>query len=171
VKRLWTSVLLACCLVSGPAIAHDPSPDEPPPANFDKFVPGAAELEGRIIAPCCWTQTIDIHGSPISTELRLEVRRRLSAGESAESIEHSLIDRYGPKIMAVPAGSKLGGTGVWLGLSMALAGCGAVFLLRRWQHRSLLAHAPATAPLPAGAPSDAALEARVDAELSRLDSD
>ncbi|MGC4088463.1 MAG: cytochrome c-type biogenesis protein CcmH [Polyangiaceae bacterium] len=135
--------------------------------SFDQFVPGAAELEGRIIAPCCWTQTIDIHGSELSTELRQEIRRRLLAGESADVIERSLVERYGARVLAVPPGSRLGGVGVALGLTLLGAGIGAFMLLRRWQQRS----APVTAPeAPAAAgPRDAELDARVDAELSRLD--
>lgn len=136
--------------------------------NFDQYVPGAAELEGKIIAPCCWTQTIDIHGSEISTELRQEIRQRLLAGESSEAIEQSLVTRYGPKILAVPPGSRLPTVGVGIGLALLGAGIGALSLLKRWQRRST--------PLAAGGPpteaanaSDAELDARVDAELSRLD--
>jgi cytochrome c-type biogenesis protein CcmH len=147
-------------------------PEAPNAANFDKFVPGAAELEGRIIAPCCWTQTIDIHGSEISTQLRQEIRARLSHGESADSIEHSLIDRYGPKIMAVPPGSHLGNAGGLIALTLAFAGIGAVVLLRRWQHRSIQPkkseEKPATA---AEAAQKSALDARLDAELAALDND
>jgi cytochrome c-type biogenesis protein CcmH len=62
-------------------------------------------LEGRLIAPCCWTQTLDIHDSPIADELRSEIRRRLSAGELAGVIEDDFAARYGEKIRAVPRGS------------------------------------------------------------------
>ncbi|HET9933672.1 MAG TPA: cytochrome c-type biogenesis protein CcmH [Polyangiaceae bacterium] len=135
--------------------------------NFDKYVPGAAELEGRIIAPCCWTQTIEIHGSPASTELRQEIRQRLTAGETPDAIERSLVQRYGPKILAVPPGSRLPSVGIGLGLVVIGAGIGALTLLKRWQRRATpaLADGPKLEP---GA-ADAELDARVDAELSRLD--
>jgi cytochrome c-type biogenesis protein CcmH len=144
-------------------------------ASFDKFVPGAAELEGRIIAPCCWTQTIDIHGSEISTALRLEIRSRLEKGESAAAIERSIVERYGERVLAVPPGSRLGSAGVLLILGMVGAGVFAFTRLRRWQQRGQ-DHAGADAkakaqPSAAQGANDAALDARIDAELARLDGD
>ncbi len=178
-KRSWAlclfcAVLALASLAPSAARAHGTDPAGESNARFDEFVPGAVELEGRIIAPCCWTQTIDVHGSPLSSELRLEIRRRLTAGETADAIEQSLVKRYGDKVLAVPPGSRLGGYAIWLGLTMVFAGGFAVWLLRRWQHRSVLQALPvgaaAATALPAGA-ADAALEARVDAELSRLEAD
>ncbi|HTU57430.1 MAG TPA: cytochrome c-type biogenesis protein CcmH, partial [Polyangiales bacterium] len=64
----------------------------------------ARELEGRLIAPCCWTQTLDIHDSPIADQLRTEIATRLRAGEPAAKIEDDLAARYGEKIRAVPRG-------------------------------------------------------------------
>lgn len=135
--------------------------------EFSLHVPGAAELEGRIIAPCCWNQTIDIHGSPSSNELRREVRRRLREGESKDSILTSIVDRYGQKILAVPTGSKLGSTGVFLAVAMGVAGVGAISLLRRWQKRTI-----DEMPKEDSDPErKKALDARIDAELARLDTD
>jgi len=64
----------------------------------------ARDLEGRLIAPCCWTQTLDIHDSPIADQLRTEIATRLRAGEPAAKIEDDLAARYGEKIRAVPRG-------------------------------------------------------------------
>jgi cytochrome c-type biogenesis protein CcmH len=176
VKSIRTAVAFAltaaALFVGAPALADSPPPatSAPQSVNFDTYVKGAAELEGKIIAPCCWTQTIDIHGSPVSTELRQEIRQRLSAGESSEDIERSLVQRYGPKILAVPAGSRLGSAGGMLVVVMAAAGVGAVVLLRRWQRRSKpLDEKPEKRPEPR--PGDAALDARIDAELASLDRD
>lgn len=137
--------------------------------DLTTYVPGAAELEGKVIAPCCMTQTIDIHGSPVSTELRREIRARLRAGETPQTIERSFIDRYGEKIIAVPKGSRLGTTGLFLMLGMATAGVGAFSLLRRWQRRS----GPRSREEAAAksAPSREVPDERLDAELSRLDRD
>src|SRR5689334_14788388 len=102
-------IALLTVSLSGPAVAA-PAPGERPGApvvDDGSYVPGAAALEGRIMAPCCWTQTIDIHGSEISTELRQEIRRRLRAGETTDAIQASLVERYGPRILAVPADSPL----------------------------------------------------------------
>jgi cytochrome c-type biogenesis protein CcmH len=162
---------LAAVLAAAPAFADgehgagDPAAGE---LDFNKYVPGAAALEGRIIAPCCWNQTIDIHGSPSSTDLRREIRDRLTNGESADAIERSLVERYGPKILATPQGSRLGKTGVLLAMILGAAGVGAVVLLRRWQRRSDEAQPEGDAK-PNGSGRRDALDDRLDAELSRLE--
>jgi cytochrome c-type biogenesis protein CcmH len=62
----------------------------------------ADELYGRLIAPCCWNQTLDIHDSEIATQLRVEIAERLSRGELALAIEDDLAGRFGERIRAVP---------------------------------------------------------------------
>lgn len=164
---------LAITLAAFPAAGADEHGSTPDAAELDlsQHVPGAAALEGRIIAPCCWNQTIDIHGSPASTALRREIRARLLAGESPEAIEKSFVERYGEKILATPQGSRLGKTGVLLAMVMGAAGVGAIALLRRWQRRSGVEGgktATAGAAAPEGGGRDA-LDDRLDAELSRLE--
>lgn len=162
---LWLVLAAALALPSAHALE---SHGEPVDLQLTDHVPGAAALEGKIIAPCCWNQTIDIHGSPASSALRNEIRTRLKAGESAEVIEQSIVERYGSKILAVPQGSRLGKAGLLLAIGMGAAGIGAVAMLRRWQRRSSQPKSldPADANQPP--PSDA-LDRRLDAELSRLD--
>ena len=99
-------------------------------------VPGASAIEGRLMAPCCWTQTIDIHDSEIALSMRHEIRRRLRNGESADAIQASFVERYGPKIMAVQENSQL--KNVFIGLSVAMGGAGvaAALMLGRWRKQS-----------------------------------
>ena len=160
--------LLALTLLAPPTLAAEDSAAASAKAelNLSEHVPGAAALEGKIIAPCCCNQTIDIHGSPASADLRREIRSRLKAGESAAAIEQSIVDRYGQKILAVPTGSRLGKTGVLLAVMMGAAGVGAVMMLRRWQQRSV-----SSAPNEGGGRASGrdALDDRLDAELSRLE--
>src|SRR5258708_33287899 len=100
------SWLLSGALLVLPAAAYAADaadPERPPPASeagedLEGYVPGAARLEGRIMAPCCWMQTIDIHGSEVAYDLRREIRQRLKSGEASDAIEASLVQRYGPKI-------------------------------------------------------------------------
>ena len=80
-SRLAGSLLLAASLASSVALADAEHPAHVPASeageDLQSYVPGASRLEGRIMAPCCWNQTIDIHGSEPSYELRREIRRRL----------------------------------------------------------------------------------------------
>lgn len=171
--------LLASCFggllltLALPAFADDhpgvSQAEQPLSADLQGYVPGAAYLEGRIRAPCCWNQTIDIHGSDKSNELRREIRRRLKAGESKETIEASIVERYGERILAVPPTSPLKSVAAVLLLVMVAAGGGAYLLLRQWKARSKDA-APGAAPKKALSSDETKkLEARLDAELSAMD--
>ncbi|HTQ05894.1 MAG TPA: cytochrome c-type biogenesis protein CcmH [Polyangiaceae bacterium] len=170
--RIRFTAFVAAVLVFVPTLAFAQSDPEAPPEDparyapeLQGYVPGAAALEGRIMAPCCWMQTIDIHGSEIANELRVEIRKRLRAGESADSIQASLVARYGERILAVPPGSPLKSVATLLALGLVGAGAGALVMLKRWRGRSL---APA-GPAPVKLANDAQLDARLDAELRALD--
>jgi cytochrome c-type biogenesis protein CcmH len=162
---------LAVVLAAAPAFAAQDhgATGEHGDLETNEFVPGAAALEGKIIAPCCWNQTIDIHGSPASSALRREIRSRLKAGETPAAIEGSIVGRYGTKILAVQEGSRLGKTGVFLAIAMGAAGVGAIAMLRRWQRRSIERETDSTREGDKGAPSRDAMDERLDAELSRLE--
>jgi cytochrome c-type biogenesis protein CcmH len=163
-------LLFALLFVATPALSHDEPHSAATPEYADdllSFVPGANRLEGRIRAPCCWNQTLDIHGSEVSNELRREIRKRLRAGETPEAIEASLVQRYGEKILAVPPGSPLKSVAILLSIAMAGAGVGGFFMLRRWRERGQKkVQAPSEKPSQGG---DKEYGARLDAELKALD--
>jgi cytochrome c-type biogenesis protein CcmH len=144
---------------------HRPAKDEYA-EELQGHVPGANYLEGRLRAPCCWNQTLDIHGSEISNGLKREIRRRLIAGESADAIEESIVARYGEKIRAVPPNSPLKSVATLLSLALGLAGIGAGALIVRWRRRSRLREA-AEAERATG-PRDE-WDDRLDRELERLE--
>jgi cytochrome c-type biogenesis protein CcmH len=172
IRRHFAALAIAGLVVgtlAGPTLAA-PAPGERPAAaeqDDGSYVPGAAALEGRIMAPCCWTQTIDIHGSEISTELRQEIRRRLRAGETADAIQASLVERYGPRILAVPLDSPLKKIAIGLSVLLGAAGVGAVFLLRRWK-RQTATSSPGAAPRVGGKRDE--WDDRLDDELGKIES-
>src|SRR5450432_1715942 len=94
-------VFLALGAAARAAAPNEVAPQDDYGADIQGDVPGASAIEGRLMAPCCWTQTIDIHDSEIALSMRHEIRRRLRNGESADAIQASFVERYGPKIMAV----------------------------------------------------------------------
>lgn len=94
---LW--LLVAFSLLSLAEAAPAPF-DVPPAAATHATEQGARELERRLLAPCCWRETLDVHTSPLTTQLRAEIRTRMAAGEGAEQIERDLIARYGPRLRA-----------------------------------------------------------------------
>jgi cytochrome c-type biogenesis protein CcmH len=62
-------------------------------------------LEERVLAPCCWRQSLRDHESELASSLRAEISARLRAEESASAIEDDLVRRYGERIRALPAES------------------------------------------------------------------
>jgi cytochrome c-type biogenesis protein CcmH len=135
--------------------------------DLQGYVPGASRLEGRIMAPCCWNQTIDIHGSEPAYELRREIRKRLKAGESADTIEASLVQRFGPKILAVPDSSPLGSLATVLSLAFGGAGVAGYFMLKRWTRTAKAEKRKTKDGGPSAAKPDA-LDERLDRELSEI---
>ncbi|HEY0464726.1 MAG TPA: cytochrome c-type biogenesis protein CcmH [Polyangiaceae bacterium] len=165
---------------SGAALGHAPSPvgtaapsasvapEDDYGEDIQGSVPGANAIEGRLMAPCCWTQTIDIHDSPIALSMRHEIRRRLRNGESPEVIQASFVDRYGSKIMAVQDGSQL--KNVFIGLSVVMGGAGiaAAMMIGRWRKQSASKQAPKK---DAKEPARDKWDEKLDAELEDLDKD
>lgn len=91
-----------------------------------------AILEGRLMAPCCNVQTLDVHASPLADELRAEVHRRLLAGEAPAVIEKDLISRFGETMRAAPHGRDTRTDFAFGVAAIALAAAvGAVAYLRR----------------------------------------
>lgn len=176
-RTLLAAAAIALVPLAVPAVAladadpHDHSAPTDPNKYAEElqgYVPGASALEGRILAPCCWNQTIDIHGSEVSNNLRRDIRRRLKAGESADTIQASIVAQYGPKILAVPPGSPLKSIASLLALGLIAAGASGFFMLKRWRERGQ-AHAQREVSANAKEPNDAKLDARLDAELKALD--
>ena len=135
-------------------------------------VPGERAIQGRLIAPCCWNQTLDSHESPLADQLRAEIRTRLRGGESAATIEADIVSRYGERVRAVPHNHDTRGN---VPLMVAVAMFASVVLLarlaRRWVRRGNAPSPEAPAP-EANTPSARArddYDARVDDELARLD--
>jgi cytochrome c-type biogenesis protein CcmH len=94
----------------------------------------AAELEQRLVAPCCWQQTLDVHESELSSALRIEIRQRLDGGEAPAAIEDDFAVRFGERIRAVP-GSGSGDPRVALPVAVGFAMVLSLFGLLGWVRR------------------------------------
>ncbi len=168
-RGLLCALALSVLAFSVPAAAG-PGDDHAHPAvtedELGGHVPGASVLEGRLLAPCCWNQTLDIHGSPSGNALRKEIRQRLKKGESVDAIEEAIVQRYGEKIRAVPKGSPLQGFATVLALSFGVAGGLSVWMLLRWRRRRSVALAEAPKKKPSGKRDR--FDDALDAELEQL---
>lgn len=163
-SRWFTRSLAAlAALVVSPAItpAHAASPRDEQGAA----VSGATALETRLFAPCCWTQTLDVHESELSSSLRAEIRQRLRAGEAADSIEESLVARYGERIRAVQKGGDTRGAVPAVAGVAALFGAAGLFSWMRRRTR----RGPAEPAPEAASPADKEYDEILDDELRRMD--
>jgi len=129
-------------------------------------IPGEVAIESKLMAPCCWVQTLDVHESPLASELRLEVRTKLQRGVPAAEIESDLVARYGEQLWAIPPGHdpRTGLMNLGFG-AMGLALLGLCILARRFRRRGRGA-------LVADGGEDARseeLDSRLDAELQQLE--
>ncbi|MFO0624124.1 MAG: cytochrome c-type biogenesis protein CcmH [Polyangiales bacterium] len=132
-------------------------------------VPGERAIQGRLIAPCCWNQTLDSHESPLADQLRAEIRTRLRGGETPAAIEADIVSRYGERVRAVPRDRDTrGNVPLLVGAAMLASVVLLARLAVRWVRRG---NAPAEAPSPTPAEARARddYDARVDDELARLD--
>lgn len=64
-----------------------------------------ARVEQRLMAPCCYTQTIDLHMSDIAATMRHDVATMVLGGETEVQIYEHYKALYGEQILAVPDGA------------------------------------------------------------------
>ncbi len=161
------AVVVAALAIASPVSADDAhAPGGPVVIDDSQAAPGEKELLGRLVAPCCWNQTLDVHGGGTPDQLRAEVRSRLLAGEEPKSIEADFVARYGERVRAGTDSSSLSSAGfVVLGLAL-LAGVSLIYAVRRWLRTARAAKSAAT---PAGPEKRDELDTQLDDELRAMD--
>ena len=60
----------------------------------------------RLMAPCCWSQTLEFHTSLEADQARTVLADLLRAGKSDREILDTFIGRYGERILSEPEGTK-----------------------------------------------------------------
>jgi len=63
--------------------------------------PVQADLEAEIVCPTCKT-TLDQSNAPIAVRMKIYIRDRIAAGDSAGEIKAQLVDQFGPGVLAEP---------------------------------------------------------------------
>jgi len=155
-------LLLLAALFGAGVMAHAQ------PATDPQNTATARAIETRLLAPCCWVQTLDVHDSEIAQALRAEIEQRVARGESGEAIEDELAARYGERIRAVPRGSDpFGDMAVAVYVVMAAALALLLVVARRRVRRTRSESEPEPTE-PASSPELDRYRARVDEELERL---
>jgi cytochrome c-type biogenesis protein CcmH len=92
----------------------------------------AHELETQLKCPECQGLSVADSQAPTSRAIRADIKRRIAAGESDETIRQTYIDKYGDSILLAPQDSGVSLL-VWIlpVVVLALGATGIVFALRR----------------------------------------
>jgi cytochrome c-type biogenesis protein CcmH len=62
------------------------------------------KIEERLLAPCCYTQSIAVHGSEIAGQMRTEVTEMVVYGRTENEIVNYYRNLYGDRVLVVPDG-------------------------------------------------------------------
>ena len=104
------------------------------------------QIERMLIAPCCFTQSIDVHSSDIAETMRQEVCEMVVRGLGKQEIFDHYKSIYGEQILMVPDGRMGQIVSAIPATSFALAS-GVLFLvLRKMLQRKVLVAAQANLP-------------------------
>jgi cytochrome c-type biogenesis protein CcmH len=92
----------------------------------------AANLKQRLMAPCCWQESLARHESPLANELKAEIRQAIAAGKSDAQIEAAFIQRFGRRILVEPEGVQGRILTIVPVLVLVFGAIWVGWLLRRW---------------------------------------
>jgi cytochrome c-type biogenesis protein CcmH/NrfF len=62
----------------------------------------AKRLERKLIAPCCFSQTVANHYSDVAAHMKQQIRQLLAQGHTEEQILDAYVRVYGERILAEP---------------------------------------------------------------------
>jgi len=88
------------------------------------------KIESRVMAPCCYTQTIRDHDSQVAEEMREEVTAMVVSGKSEQEIISYYRTKYGETILVVPDGMS-GGLLTFTPVTIFVASAGLLFFFVR----------------------------------------
>ncbi len=102
-------------------------------ARADELEERARELEGKLMAPCCWTQPVSKHYSGAADEIRRGVRQMLSEGKTQQEIIDFYVAKHGERILAMPEARGFNLLAFVLpGVFLLLGGWATAVIVRRW---------------------------------------
>src|SRR5579871_205126 len=61
-------------------------------------------VEKKLLAPCCYTQSIAEHGSDVAVRMRAEVTQMVADGKSEDEIIGHYRAVYGDRVLIIPDG-------------------------------------------------------------------
>jgi cytochrome c-type biogenesis protein CcmH len=140
-----------------------------PPPDPQAIEREAKQIEAMLIAPCCWSQQVSLHQSPVADDIKANIRRMLAQNKTRQQILDAYVAEYGDRILAEPPARGFSAAlyvlpWVFLAGSIGLV----VTVVRRLRASAPRVPALASAPR-APSPESEAEADRLDEELRNLD--
>jgi cytochrome c-type biogenesis protein CcmH len=66
------------------------------------FQQGVNKIARQLMAPCCWSETADVHNSEAAQEVKAQIRSALQQGYSEKQILDGMVAAYGERVLAKP---------------------------------------------------------------------
>jgi cytochrome c-type biogenesis protein CcmH len=105
-------------------------------------------LQEKLIAPCCWSESVAMHRSELAAEMRAEIARMVQEGRSDREILDFYKAKYGARILMEPEGQLR----LWA-YTIPVAASIAGLVLVVWIIRRMVRPQPESSPGGAGASS------------------
>jgi cytochrome c-type biogenesis protein CcmH len=125
-----------------------------PPLAAENAPDRARQIQDKLLAPCCYAESLAVHRSELAARLRSEIRGAVKAGRTDREIIDGYIAQYGLRILREPEGQR----STWLHIvPIALVTLGIVAFVLVLRHLRESGSPRATAPERA--------DVRIDEEL------
>jgi cytochrome c-type biogenesis protein CcmH len=111
--------ILLCLILAAAAWAQEPAERE-------------RALQNKLVAVCCWNESIAFHRSDTALQMRMELHRLIEEGRTDAEILGWFKSKYTERVLMEPEGTK-STVAYALPVVITLLGLGlVVLLLRRW---------------------------------------
>lgn len=90
-----------------------------------------ARLENTLLAPCCWSETVAVHRSPVALEIKSEIASFVRQGKTDREILDYYKAKYGVRILTEPEGAARVLVNVVPWVAAALGALGVALAIRR----------------------------------------
>lgn len=160
---IWIAALLSLVVIPAQSVIGSAVAQSPP-----ELTPNQQEIaqrvEGMLMAPCCFANTVAEHRSPMSDKMREEICALAAGGATEVEILDAFVDKYGERILAAPKPQGFNVFAYILPWAVLVAGLVAIGLILRRRQPPIVK--PPAAPLETTTDS---AKARFESELARFD--
>lgn len=105
-------------------------------AHAETIEERSMKLHEQLMAPCCWSQTLNNHHSEIAGTMRRDIKHMLEEGKTDREILDHFIAQYGKRILSQPPAEGFNLTAYVLPvIFLMLGGWVTWFILKRWGHQ------------------------------------